>query len=108
MKKTNQAEAGASLSGCVNFDRFTAVRREAACPVLVSHPDVALNKCARGCASDSCLGKAPDAEEEPQGSPIGSKTTSMRLSNELSKARGKQRETRQNQGLLQALSWDRQ
>jgi hypothetical protein len=48
MKKTNQAEAGASLSGCVDFDRFTAVRRKAPCPVLVSHPDVTLNKCSRG------------------------------------------------------------
>src|ERR1035437_8775542 len=48
MKKTNQAEADASLSGCVDFDRFTAVRRKAPCPVLVSHPDVVLNKCSRG------------------------------------------------------------
>src|ERR1017187_5750510 len=29
MKKTNQAEAGASLSGCVDFDRYTAVQRRA-------------------------------------------------------------------------------
>jgi hypothetical protein len=48
MKKTNQAEAGASLSGCVDFDRCTAVRRKTPCPVLLSHPDVTLNKCSRG------------------------------------------------------------
>jgi hypothetical protein len=48
MKKTNQAEAGANLSGCVDFDKFTAIRRKAPYPVLVSHPDVTLNKCSRG------------------------------------------------------------
>ena len=48
MKKTNQAETGASLPGCVDFDRITAVRWKAPCPVLVSHPDVTLNKCSRG------------------------------------------------------------
>ena len=37
MKKTNQAEAGANLSGCVDFDKFTAMRRKAPYPVLVSH-----------------------------------------------------------------------
>jgi hypothetical protein len=48
MKMAHQAAVGASLAGCVDFDKFTAVRRKDPCPVLVSHPDVALNKYSRG------------------------------------------------------------